>query len=144
GNVTPEDTVFLDTVDGGQVTEVLVEDGAAVTAGQPLAKLKNTRLELEVLGREAQLTESQNYPANARLAFQQSELRNQRDMMDVQREIDRLSDKLKREKPLEKEGIAISAIRDLEADIAHKTAEKKSIEDSQTVERQVAKSNLAQ
>src|SRR5262245_2942485 len=48
GAVAPEDTVFLDTVEGGQVTEVLVEDGASVEAGQPLARLKNTRLELEV------------------------------------------------------------------------------------------------
>jgi HlyD family secretion protein len=116
GSVAPKDTVFLDTVEGGQVTEVMVEDGAIVEAGQALARLKNTRLELEVLGREAQLTEQQNFLANARLAFQQSELRNQRDMMSVQRQIAKISDDLARE----------------------------SIEQSQAAERQVAKSNLAQ
>jgi HlyD family secretion protein len=144
GNVAPKDTVFLDTVEGGQVTEVMVEDGAVVEAGQALARLKNTRLELEVLGREAQLTEQQNFLANARLAFQQSELRNQRDMMSVQRQIDKISDDLARQKPLENEGISISVIRNLEADLAHRQAERESIELSQTAERQVAKSNLAQ
>ncbi len=144
GSIAPEDTVFLDTVEGGQVTEVLVEDGAIVEAGQPLARLKNTRLELEVLGREAQLTEQQNFLANARLAFQQSELRNQRDMMNVERQIERISDDLKRQKPLENEGVSIQAIRNLEADLEHRLAEKATIEESQSAERQVARSNLAQ
>ncbi len=144
GSVAPEDTVFLDTVEGGQVTEVLVEDGAVVEAGQALARLKNTRLELEVLGREAQLTEQQNFLANARLAFQQSELRNERDMMNVQRQIDRISDDLRRQKPLENEGIAIATIRNLEADLAHRQADGESIRQSQTAERQVAQRNLAQ
>jgi HlyD family secretion protein len=144
GGVAPEDTVFLDTVEGGQVTGVLVEDGAIVEAGQALARLKNTRLELEVLGREAQLTEQQNFLANARLAFQQSELRNQRDMMNVQRQIDRISDDLRRQKPLENEGIAVAVIRNLEDDLAHRQAEKESIEQSLAAERQVARSNLSQ
>lgn len=144
GNVAPQDTVFLDTVEGGQVTEVMIEDGAGVNAGDPLARLKNTRLELEVLGREAQLTEQQNFFANARLAFQQSELRNQRDMMSVEREIARIEDQLRRQKPLENEGVSKSVIVNLEADLAHRLAEKKSIEESQLTERQVAKSNLAQ
>src|SRR5690606_9802869 len=144
GSVAPEDTVFLDTVEGGQVTGLLVEDGAIVEAGQALARLKNTRLELEVLGREAQLTEQQNFLANARLAFQQSELRNQRDMMNVERQIDRINDDLTRQKPLENEGIAIAVIRNLEADLAHRQAEKESIELSQAAERQVARSNLSQ
>lgn len=144
GAIAPEDTVFLDTVEGGQVTEVLVEDGAIVEAGQPLARLKNTRLELEVLGREAQLTEQQNFLANARLAFQQSELRNQRDMMNVQREIDRLTDDLARQKPLENQGISIQAIRNLEADLEHKRAERDTIEQSQVAEREVAQRNLSQ
>jgi HlyD family secretion protein len=144
GVVAPRNTVFLDTVEGGQVTEVAVEDGASVTAGQALARLKNTRLELEVLGREAQIAESQNYLANARLAFQQSELRNRRDMMNVQREIDRTQDQLNRERPLMNEGVAIAVIRNLEADLAHLQEEKRSIEASQEAERTVAQRNLAQ
>jgi HlyD family secretion protein len=144
GNVAPQDTVFLDTVEGGQVTEVLVEDGAMVGEGEALARLKNTRLELEVLGREAQLTEQQNFLANARLAFQQSELRNQRDMMSVQREIDRVTDRLDREKPLRNEGVSIGVITNLEADLAHRLAEKESIEQSRDAERKVAQSNLSQ
>src|SRR5690606_5533745 len=60
GQIVPRTTVYLDAVEGGQVTDVYVEAGALVNAGQPLVKLKNTNLQLEVIGREAQLTEQLN------------------------------------------------------------------------------------
>jgi HlyD family secretion protein len=62
----------------------------------------------------------------------------------VQRQIDQISDDLERQKPLENEGISIAAIRNLEADLAHREAERTSIEQSQAAERQVAQSNLSQ
>jgi HlyD family secretion protein len=55
--VEPRTTAYLDAVEGGQVAEVLVEEGAFVTRGQVLLKLKNTNLQLEILGRQAQLME---------------------------------------------------------------------------------------
>ncbi|MDZ4762273.1 MAG: HlyD family efflux transporter periplasmic adaptor subunit [Alphaproteobacteria bacterium] len=98
-----------------------------------------------MLGREAQLTEQQNFLANARLAFQQSELRNQRDMMSVEREIDRLADDLNRKRPLESlGGISPQAILNLEADLKHSRAEKDSINTSQLAEREIARRNLSQ
>ena len=47
GNVVPRTTVYLDAVEGGQVTAVHVEEGAFVKAGQPLVTFKNTNLELK-------------------------------------------------------------------------------------------------
>ncbi|HVY88460.1 MAG TPA: HlyD family efflux transporter periplasmic adaptor subunit [Hyphomonadaceae bacterium] len=144
GNVAPLDTVFLDTVDGGQVTDVLVEDGAIVEAGRPLARLKNTRLELEVLSREAQLTETESYLANAKLAFQQGDVRNDRDLIDVDRDIARITDSLARQKPLENEGISKSIIVNLEADLAHSQAQRDKIVAAQAEQREVSGRNLAQ
>ncbi len=51
--VTPLVTVYLDSVEGGRIDRVLVEDGAAVTPGQPLAVLSNATLQLDVIAREA-------------------------------------------------------------------------------------------
>ena len=48
GNVVPRTSVYLDAVDGGQITAVYVEAGELVTKGQPLVALKNTKLQLEV------------------------------------------------------------------------------------------------
>ncbi|MEM9335147.1 MAG: biotin/lipoyl-binding protein, partial [Pseudomonadota bacterium] len=39
GRLVPSSTVFLDAVAGGRVEEVLVEDGAVVRAGDPIAIL---------------------------------------------------------------------------------------------------------
>jgi HlyD family secretion protein len=58
GKAVPRDVVYLDSLDGGQVTEVLAHAGDAVAAGQPLVKFRNTELELDVLDREGRLIES--------------------------------------------------------------------------------------
>lgn len=140
----PKNTVLLDTVEGGQVTQLEVEDGADVSPGQVLAHLKNTRLELEVLGDEAQLTQQQNILASSRLTFQQSDVRNDRDLMELDREIERTQDQLKRSKPLENEGIAVSTIHGLEVDLERQTKERKAVAASQDEQRELANRNLVQ
>ena len=57
GRLVPSSTVYLDAIEGGRVEEILVEDGALVKAGDLIAVLSNTNLQLEVLGREAAVTE---------------------------------------------------------------------------------------
>ena len=56
GRLVPRSTVFLDAIEGGRVEQILVEDGAIVEAGDMIAVLSNTNLQLEVLGREAAVT----------------------------------------------------------------------------------------
>lgn len=53
--VAPKVTTLVGVLSGGQVETLLVQDGAMVTAGQPLARLANPELRLEVLTREAQI-----------------------------------------------------------------------------------------
>jgi HlyD family secretion protein len=53
--VAPKVTTFVGAVSGGQVEKLLVQDGAAVTANQPLATLLNPSLKLDVLTREAEI-----------------------------------------------------------------------------------------
>jgi len=66
-------------------------------------------------------------------------------MMSVEREIARINDTLIRQKPLEKDGgVSRAVLVNLEADLAYKTAEKASIEQSQVAEREVAQRNLSQ
>lgn len=60
--VAPRKTVYLDAMEGGQIIEHLVEEGAFVTQGQVSLKLKNTNLQLEMLGRQAQLMEPTRPP----------------------------------------------------------------------------------
>ena len=44
--VTPLLTVYIDSIEGGRVDKVLVEDGADVVAGQPIAILSNAEIQL--------------------------------------------------------------------------------------------------
>ena len=53
--VAPKVTTLVGVLAGGQVETLLVQDGAMVAAGQPLARLANPELRLEVLTREAQI-----------------------------------------------------------------------------------------
>lgn len=53
--VAPRITTLVGVLTGGQVERLLVQDGAMVTAGQPLATLANPELRLDVLTREAQI-----------------------------------------------------------------------------------------
>jgi HlyD family secretion protein len=118
GNVVPRTTVYLDAVEGGQITAVHVEEGAFVTRGQPLVTFKNTNLELQVIGAEAQLTEQLNALSTTRQNFEQSRLRNQREAIDIDYQLDRLTRELARRKPLLATGGATQAqLDDLEAEL---------------------------
>nr|MDC2856412.1 biotin/lipoyl-binding protein [Ningiella sp. W23] len=59
----PKTSIYLDTIAGGQVEERLVEQGEYVEKGQPLVRLSNTNLQLDVMSREAQVTEQLNFYA---------------------------------------------------------------------------------
>lgn len=118
GNVVPRTTVYLDAIEGGQITAVHVEEGAFVTAGQPLVTFKNTNLELQVIGAEAQLTEQLNYLSTTRQNFEQSRLRNQRELIDIDYQIDRLTRELARRQPLlATGGVTKGQLDDLEAEL---------------------------
>lgn len=53
--LAPRVTTLVGVLSGGQVETLLVQDGAMVAAGQPLATLANPTLKLDVLTREAQI-----------------------------------------------------------------------------------------
>ncbi len=96
GNVEPRETVYLDAVDGGQVAQVNVEEGAFVKAGQPLVRLNNAALQLQVLDSEAQLSEQLDRLASAKLQFAQSRLTHERELIDARYQDDEAGKQLAR------------------------------------------------
>ncbi|MCJ8274361.1 MAG: biotin/lipoyl-binding protein, partial [Psychrosphaera sp.] len=74
GVMVPKQTVFLDAVLGGQVEQVYIEEGTEVKAGQPLLKLRNATLELDIISREAQVSEQLNNLSNTRILMGQYKL----------------------------------------------------------------------
>ena len=109
GSVEPRETVYLDAVDGGQVAEVYVEEGAFVKAGQPLVKLANAALELQVLNSEAQLSEQLDRLASAKLQFAQSRLTHARELIDATYQADEAAKRLARLNALAGTGVVARA-----------------------------------
>ena len=65
GTVLPKTTIYLVTTDGGRVEQKYVEDGAILKEGQPILKLTNTDLELNLSN---QMTSVSNMLATMQLS----------------------------------------------------------------------------
>lgn len=113
GTVMPRTTAYLDAVEAGQVAERMVEEGAFVTRGEALVRLKNTSLELDVLSRESQLMEQLDRLGSTVLTFQQDRLGHERDLLDAQAQVRQLTQKLRRWQALRAAGGVAAA--DLDA-----------------------------
>jgi HlyD family secretion protein len=100
GSVTPLKSVFLDAIEGGRVEKIFVESGAIVEAGQPLLELSNTSLQLDVISREAQVSEQLNNLRNTRLAMEQNRLLLKSQLVDMDYQIVRLERLVERRKAL--------------------------------------------
>ncbi|WCP73995.1 HlyD family efflux transporter periplasmic adaptor subunit (plasmid) [Sphingomonas hankookensis] len=72
--VAPRLTTLVGVLAGGQVEQLLVQDGAMVAAGQPLATLANPELRLDVLTREAAIASQLGSIAGEGLGIERSRL----------------------------------------------------------------------
>lgn len=89
--VEPERTIYLDAIEGGRVEAVLVEEGAMVEKGQALVELSNTAMQLDVIAREAEVSEQLNNLRNTQLAIEQNRLRLKGDLIEIDYQILRLN-----------------------------------------------------
>ncbi|PCI34067.1 MAG: efflux transporter periplasmic adaptor subunit [Alphaproteobacteria bacterium] len=120
GRVTPAQTVFLDTVEGGRVEKIHVEDGATVTAGQILVDLSNTSLQLDVISREAQVTEQLNNLKTIELSLEQNRLSHKRNLIEIDYQITRLSRQVARRKQLAVRGnVSIADLENAQDELAY-------------------------
>jgi HlyD family secretion protein len=100
GLVVPVKSVFLDTVQGGVVYEILIEEGAMIDAGQPILKFKNTSFEQQVFSQEARISEQLDVNANTRLSLEQNRLDIQRRLNNIELGIKLKQREIERTKPL--------------------------------------------
>jgi HlyD family secretion protein len=100
GTIAPFITNHLTTDQGGTVKQVLVEDGALVKAGQPILVLGNPTLQLEVAAREADTARQMSEVQNTELQLEQTRLTYQKDMLDIEYQVETLTSDLERDKRL--------------------------------------------
>jgi len=145
GTVVPRTTVYLDAVDGGQVASVHVEEGEIVRAGQALVELKNTNLRLQVIAAEAQLAEQLNFLSQTSLIAEQTRFRNQLEIIEIDRQIDRLTRELGRRRPLVATGGASQGeIDDLAAELGYRSKARGALLEAQGVDEEFRVDQIAQ
>jgi HlyD family secretion protein len=98
--VAPLTTFYLTTEQGGIVKQVPAEDGATVTAGQPLIVLANTALQLQVASREADISSQINAIESTKLQLEDTRFRYQSQLLDIQHQLAVLQSDLARDKIL--------------------------------------------
>lgn len=87
GRVIPDKIIYLDAIEGGRVEERLIEEGAAVKAGDVILRLSNPLLNIGILQNEADLAYQENELRNTRLSMDQENLRLKHDKIEIQKEL---------------------------------------------------------
>ncbi|CAM4162448.1 efflux RND transporter periplasmic adaptor subunit [Pseudoalteromonas maricaloris] len=94
GSIMPSKSVYLDAIEGGRVEARFVEEGAMVKKGDKLLALSNTSLQLDVISREAQISEQLNNLHNTRLAIDQNRLNLKRNLLELDFQVSQSERKL--------------------------------------------------
>ena len=97
GTVLPFQTHYIDALEGGQVEEIFLEEGAMVEKGTPILKLTNPNTEQRVMNQEATLFEQITNMENTRLTLEaraidnhQALMRSELDLQRTEREFNRI------------------------------------------------------
>jgi HlyD family secretion protein len=145
GRLVPRSTVYLDAVEGGRVEQVLVEDGAMVRAGDPIVRLSNTNLQLEVLGREAAVTEQLNFMRTLELQLEQNRLAHKRNLVEIDYQITRLERSIERQRNLaEKALVSQSTLDELQDELTYYRNRREVTLESQSTDARLQEEQLLQ
>ena len=145
GRLVPKSTVYLDSIEGGRVERILVEDGTLVEAGDPIVVLSNTNLQLEVLGRDAAVTEQLNNMRTIELQLEQNRLSHRSNLVEIDYQIKRLTRRIERQKDLaSKDLVSQSTIDDLEDELEYYVNRRDVTLDSQNTDARMQEQQLKQ
>ena len=145
GRLVPSSTVYLDAIEGGRVEQVLVEDGELVEAGDLIAVLSNTNLQLEVLGREAAVTEQLNNLRTIELQLEQNRLAHKRNLVEIDYQITRLEREIARQRELLGENlVSQSTIDNLEDELTYYRNRRQVTLESQATDARMQEAQLQQ
>ena len=145
GRVTPLVTVYLDAVEGGRVEQKLVEDGAQVTAGQPLAVLSNAELQLSTLEKQAEVEQQLNNMRSQELALTQTRNSNLRDLNQAETDLAKARRQYDLYKPLSERGfVSMKTYNDARDDLNYQTQRLQILKQSVSQTEALQSSQLAQ
>jgi HlyD family secretion protein len=110
GAIQPFNSFFLDSVAGGTVDEIYVEEGSFVEAGEPLLRLSNNDLRLNVANTDTRITEQLNNLNNIINGFESTKLTIERNLIDTKYRIRVLERQKARQERLVEESLVSEEI----------------------------------
>lgn len=87
GQVQPVTTLQLSPEEGGIVDKIFIEEGSSVRQGDPIVRLRNSNLDLEILNAEANLAEKQNFLRNTQVTMEQDKLNNRTEKLQLDMDV---------------------------------------------------------
>ncbi len=100
GTAVPEQTVYLGAVEGGRVEEIFLEEGAMIEEGEPILRLSNNDLRLQLARTEARLAEQRSRLQQIQMDMEQRRLGLQRDLAQIRNRVRQLERRHRRQKRL--------------------------------------------
>ncbi|THD80808.1 MAG: HlyD family efflux transporter periplasmic adaptor subunit [Phenylobacterium sp.] len=120
--VAPLTSTFVAAVEGGQVAQVLAQDGQEVAAGAPLARLANPQLTLDVTSREAEISGRLGDASGQELALQQAAAAREAEVADTTYKLLTAKRDLEKHERLHAAGLeADAAVRPFTDEVAYET-----------------------
>lgn len=89
GQVHPMTTIQLSPTEGGNVEQILIEEGSMVRKGETILILSNDNLDLQILNAEAELAEKENILRNTLISMEQQKLSVRNDELTLDLEVRR-------------------------------------------------------
>lgn len=89
GQVQPKTTIQLSPLESGVVQEIYIEEGAQVQAGDPILRLSNENLDMQILNSEADLAEKENILRNTMISMEQQRLSVEQECLQLATEVKR-------------------------------------------------------
>jgi len=105
GTAIPEQTVYLGAVEGGRVEEIYLEEGAMVEKGDPILRLSNNDLRLQLARTEARLAQQRSSMQQIRMDMEQRRLQLQRDLAQIRNQVQQLERQHRRQKQLHEQDL---------------------------------------
>ena len=105
GNVEPLTFSQLTVQEGGNVKEILVEEGEMVKAGEVIIRLESKNLETEILNSKDRFAEEENSVQNSLLDLEREELNLQQERLTLELDVERKKRKYLQNKQLFEEDL---------------------------------------
>lgn len=146
GTIEPIETVFISAIEGGQVAEILAEDGAAVEEGDVILRLNNADVQKESISTESRLFENLSQLRNTRIGLAEKELLLKEELLDTNYRIVQLEKQRTRLEEIRAKDPNLVSSRDMEDvvdELEYRRGQKEIIEQRIVQERTLREQQLA-